>query len=104
MSDTIEIDGKEYTEIGHLVMANKIAKHLHEAIDFLHQKVGELNKENEELRGLLEFAMDELRYEIPEPAEGSDYDYCCVCMRPDWNHKEDCEAVQWVKDAQSALG
>ena len=57
----------------------------------------------EELKQLLKFALDNLRYEIPYEDPESEYDHCSICGKPDWDHTKDCKAIQWEKRVKEIL-
>lgn len=55
------------------------------------------------LKALLKFALDNLRYTSPQAAENNEYDFCIICLQPEWKHKKGCKAVAWEKAAKEAL-
>jgi len=53
----------------------------------------ERKSEIDALRAELKWAWANLRYEVDYANLEAEHGYCVVCMRPDYDHAEDCQAL-----------
>lgn len=62
-----------------------------------------MTEREKKLLRLLKYAFENLTFLDWQPGLDEEYQYCKVCSSPEWNHDEDCAAVEWEKQVKAIL-